>query len=61
MILVALLFSFLRPYQSIEERYLSIKYICKLEYYYVLQVYWEFTEFGLVNRRQSAKSILRVG
>jgi hypothetical protein len=31
----------------IEERYLSINYICKLEYYYVLQVNWELAVFGV--------------
>jgi hypothetical protein len=46
MIWVVLVFSFLYWCQWIEERYLSINYICKF--------YWEFTEFGLVNRRQSA-------
>jgi hypothetical protein len=44
MIRVALPFSFLRPYQIIKERYLSINYIGKLEYYYVVQVYWEFAD-----------------
>jgi hypothetical protein len=29
--------------------------ICKLEYYYVLQVYWEFAVFGVANWRQSAR------
>jgi hypothetical protein len=37
--------------------YLSINYIIKLEYYYVLQVYWEFAVFGVANWRQSAWTI----
>jgi hypothetical protein len=48
-------FFFPRFYQSIEERYLLINYICKLEYYYVSQVYWEFAVIGVANWRQSAR------
>jgi hypothetical protein len=47
-------FSFLRCYHSIEARYLFINYICKLEYYYVVQVYWELAVSGVANWRQSA-------
>ena len=36
--------------------YLSINYICKFEYYYVLQVFWEFfSQFAQANWRQSAR------
>jgi hypothetical protein len=28
-------------------RYLSINYICKLEFYYVPQVYWDLAVFGV--------------
>ena len=51
-----LLFSFLRWCQWIEERYLSINYVCKLECYYFLQVYWDFSAFCLANNwRQSGR------
>ena len=55
MLWVALLSSFLRLCQLVEARYLSINYICKLEYYYVLQVYWELAVTGVANWRQSAR------
>jgi hypothetical protein len=46
-------FFFLSLVSSNEGRYRSINYICKLEYYYVLQVYWELAVFGVANWRQS--------
>ena len=54
MLRVALVFSFLFWCQCIEERYLSINYICKLKYYYNIQVYWELAVFCVANWRQSA-------
>ena len=45
---VALVFSFRFWCQCIEERYLSINYICTLKYYYNIQVYWELAVFWLI-------------
>ena len=55
MLRVALVFSLLCWCQCIEERYLSVNDICKLKYYYGIQVYWELAVFGVANWRQSAK------